>query len=120
MQEDAVVSAPGIAWMIRLIDEGKISYGIASQKILPALIQEPGLDIENYIESHGLQLQTGSNEMDAWISVALEKHANKIPEYKKGKKGLVSVFVGEVMKASRGRVDARILTEKIIEKLNES
>lgn len=120
MQEGGAVSAAGIAWMIRLIDEGKISYGIASQKILPALYQEPGLDIEKYIESQGLQLQTGSNEMDAWISAALEKHANKIPEYKKGKKGLVSVFVGEVMKASRGRVDARILTEKIIEKLNES
>lgn len=120
MQEGGTVSAPGIAWMIRLIDEGKISYGIASQKILPALYQEPGLDIENYIQNQGLQLQTGSNEMDAWISAALEKHANKIPEYKKGKKGLVSVFVGEVMKASRGRVDARMLTEKIIEKLNES
>ncbi len=119
MSEGGNINARGIAEMIRLIDEGKISYGIASQKIFPVLAEKPGLDIDNYIESEGLQLQTG-DEMDSWISASLEKHALKIPEYKKGKKGLVSVFVGEVMKASKGRVDARIVTEKIIEKLNES
>jgi aspartyl-tRNA(Asn)/glutamyl-tRNA(Gln) amidotransferase subunit B len=48
----------------------------------------------------------------------LNKHAQKITEYKKGKKGLLSLFVGEVMKLSGGKVDPKIVTEKIIEKLN--
>ncbi|MGZ8560267.1 MAG: Asp-tRNA(Asn)/Glu-tRNA(Gln) amidotransferase subunit GatB, partial [Flavisolibacter sp.] len=113
------IGVSAIAQMIELIDSGIISYGIASQKIFPELILQPGLDIEWYIKENGLQLQTGGNEMDEWIEQALKKHAQKIPEYKKGKKGLVSVFVGEVMKASKGRVDARIVTDKIIEKLNE-
>jgi aspartyl-tRNA(Asn)/glutamyl-tRNA(Gln) amidotransferase subunit B len=52
------------------------------------------------------------------IQAALDKHSQQITEYKKGKKGLLSLFVGEVMKLSKGKVDARVVTEKIIEKLN--
>ena len=51
------------------------------------------------------------------IDAALNKHSEKITEYKKGKKGLISLFVGEVMKLSKGKADARLVTEKIIEKL---
>jgi len=48
----------------------------------------------------------------------LVKHEQKIAEYKKGKKGLLSVFVGEVMKLSGGKADAKLITQKLIEKLN--
>ena len=51
------------------------------------------------------------------MEAALNKHATKIADYKKGKKGLISVFVGEVMRSSQGKADARIVTEKIVDKL---
>ena len=118
--EASDINPPAIAKLIQLIDSGKINYGVASQQVFPEMARQPGLDIENYILEQGLELQKGGDEMETWIEHALQKHAQKIPEYKKGKKGLVSVFVGEVMKASRGRVDARIVTDKIIEKLNKA
>lgn len=109
--------APAVlAHLIELIDKGVISYGIASQKIFPYLLQHPQADVEAYIRAEGLQLQSGS-EVDAFIEASLTKHAQKITEYKKGKKGLLSLFVGEVMKLSKGKANAEEVTRKIVEKL---
>jgi aspartyl-tRNA(Asn)/glutamyl-tRNA(Gln) amidotransferase subunit B len=107
-----------IARLIQLIDEGKINFGTAAQKIFPALITNPSLPIEEFIKENDLYLQTSGDQIDMLIQSALEKHAQKITEYKKGKKGLLSLFVGEVMKLSKGSADAKLVTEKIIEKLN--
>ena len=107
-----------LATLIRLIEEGIISNAIAVQKIFPALMQDPLLNIEEFIKEKGLFVQTSQGALDTWISQALEKHASKITEYKKGKKGLLSLFVGEVMKLSGGTADARVVTQMITEKLN--
>jgi aspartyl-tRNA(Asn)/glutamyl-tRNA(Gln) amidotransferase subunit B len=40
-----------------------------------------------------------------------------VQEYKKGKKGLLSLFVGEVMKASKGKADPKLTNELLTEKL---
>ena len=112
------VQPQSIARLIQLIDTGKISFGIASQKIFTELTKQPGLDIDSYIKENDLGLESSSLQIDLLIQNALDKHAQKITEYKKGKKGLLSLFVGEVMKLSGGKADARLVTEKIIEKLN--
>ncbi|HEX2606412.1 MAG TPA: Asp-tRNA(Asn)/Glu-tRNA(Gln) amidotransferase subunit GatB [Flavisolibacter sp.] len=118
-QDIQALPIDSIAKLIELVAQGKINFGTASQKVFPQLVVNPDLNIETYLEEKGLYLQTSSSEIDQWIHQALEKHAARIPDYKKGKKGLVSVFVGEVMKASKGTADAKLVTEKIIEKLND-
>ncbi|WP_121354158.1 Asp-tRNA(Asn)/Glu-tRNA(Gln) amidotransferase subunit GatB [Flavisolibacter nicotianae] len=106
-----------IARLIQLIDESVITYGIASQKIFPHLLNNPEADVRQYIQEQGLQVQSG-NEIDTLIDASLTKHAEKITAYKKGKKGLLSLFVGEVMKLSKGKANAEEVTRKILEKLN--
>lgn len=115
--DETGLSANALAQLIKFIDDGKISYGIASQKVFPQLIKDPLLSIETFIEKNELQVQTSQTEIESLIDAALSKHSEKITEYKKGKKGLISLFVGEVMKLSKGKADAKLVTEKIIEKL---
>ena len=119
---ELVISESGIqplsiAGLIKMIDEEKISYGIATQQVFAALVKNSFINIEEFVKENKLSLEHSLNETDIWIEAALQKHAQKIQEYKKGKKGLISVFVGEVMKLSKGRADARLVTEKITEKL---
>ncbi|MGZ5190095.1 MAG: Asp-tRNA(Asn)/Glu-tRNA(Gln) amidotransferase subunit GatB, partial [Flavisolibacter sp.] len=116
--ESSNIFVNSIADMILLSDEGKINYGIASQKIFPQLIQDPKLNVLQYIKDNELFVQTSMHEIDKLIEASLDKHSQKITEYKKGKKGLLSLFVGEVMKLSNGKADAKLVTEKIIQKLN--
>jgi len=114
----AEVSSEALAKLIGMIDEGRISYAIASQKVFPELLNNPLLNIEELVNEKGWFVQTSQSQIDELIEAALEKHASKIPEYKKGKKGLVAVFVGEVMKRSGGTADAQLVTKMITEKLN--
>ncbi|MGZ3937444.1 MAG: Asp-tRNA(Asn)/Glu-tRNA(Gln) amidotransferase subunit GatB [Flavisolibacter sp.] len=115
--DEAKVSPGTIAEIIGLIDGGKISYGIAVQKVFPAVLKDPSLNIIQFIKNNELEVQSSQTEIEQLIDTALSKHSEKITEYKKGKKGLISLFVGEVMKLSKGKADAKLVTEKIIEKL---
>ena len=55
--------------------------------------------------------------LEILIDQVLEKYPEKVNEYKKGKKGLLSLFVGEVMKASKGKADPKITNDLLTEKL---
>jgi len=111
------IKSSAIVKLIELIDSGIISFGIASQKIFPHILNNPQTDILQYIQAENLQIQS-ADETEVNIEAAMTKHAQKIPEYKKGKKGLLSLFVGEVMKLSKGKANAEEVTKKILEKLN--
>ncbi|HXL55887.1 MAG TPA: hypothetical protein VN958_06510, partial [Chitinophagaceae bacterium] len=60
-----------------------------------------------------------SVELESWINTALNRMPDKIIEYKKGKKGLIGLFVGEVKKLSKGKADPKIVTELLEQKLNQ-
>ena len=51
------------------------------------------------------------------IDAALAAMPDKVSEYKKGKKGLIGLFVGEVKKASKGTADPKLVTQLLQEKL---
>ena len=59
-----------------------------------------------------------SSEIDSWINDVIAKMPDKVSEYKKGKKGLIGLFVGEVKKISKGKADPKVATKLLEEKLN--
>jgi aspartyl-tRNA(Asn)/glutamyl-tRNA(Gln) amidotransferase subunit B len=111
------LSPQSIAEVISLIDTGKITYGIAVQKILPALLKDNSINVKEFAEKNDLLLSENSNELDEWINAVLDKHPQKVTEFKKGKKGLIGFFVGEAMRLAKGKADAQQITEKFNEKL---
>lgn len=114
---EGLIQPSSIARLISLTDKGVISYGIAAQKIFPHLLNHPQTEVEQYILEQNLGVQS-ADETEAHINAALAKHADKIAAYKKGKKGLLSVFIGEVMKLSKGKAAADEVAKKLTEKLN--
>jgi aspartyl-tRNA(Asn)/glutamyl-tRNA(Gln) amidotransferase subunit B len=44
---------------------------------------------------------------------------DKVSEYRKGKKGLMGLFVGEVKKISKGKADPKLVNDMLNEKLNK-
>jgi aspartyl-tRNA(Asn)/glutamyl-tRNA(Gln) amidotransferase subunit B len=110
---------PGkIAALIQLIDEGKLSFSAASTKLFSYLLKDPAADPGQIaIEQHLIQ-QSDTSFLEPVIDKVLEKFADKVAEYKKGKKGLLSLFVGEVMKQSKGKADPKITNELLLKKLN--
>ena len=63
-------------------------------------------------------LQTADgNEIESWVDEAIANMPDKVMEYKKGKKGLIGLFVGEVKKKSKGKADPKKVTDLLQQKL---
>lgn len=106
-----------LAEMIKIIDEGKINFSVASSKILPELTGNSELTALQIAEKNNLIQTSDSNELEKWIDDVITKMPDKVKEYQNGKKGLIGLFIGEVKKLSKGKADPKKVTELIEQKL---
>ena len=113
------VPPPVLAQLIELVEEGQLNFSIASSRIIPALIREPSREPLEIARSLNLLQSSDTDETAAWIEQALAKMPDKVSEYKKGKKGLIGLFVGEVKKISGGKADPRLTNQLLLEKLEK-
>ena len=58
-----------------------------------------------------------AGELDPVIDKIIEANPAQVEQYRGGKRGLLGFFVGQVMKETGGRADARVVNERIREKL---
>lgn len=107
-----------LAEIIALIDEGKINFSVASSKLFPALIKQPNVTASALATQLNLVQTSDSNEVASWVEEVLNKMPDKVAEYRKGKKGLIGLFVGEVKKLSKGKADPKLTNDLLLEKLN--
>lgn len=113
------VSPKQVAEIIYLIDAGKISNSIASQKIFPMLIESPSKTAIQIAEENNLIQNSNADEITELIEKALAKFPDKVEEYKAGKKGLLGLFMGEVMKLSQGKADPKMASKHLKEFLEK-
>src|SRR5260221_2452331 len=106
-----------LASLIDLVDSGRISFSAASGKIFSQLINDPSKSSLQIATEENLIQQSDVSILEPVIEQVLIKYADKVIEYKKGKKGLLALFVGEVMKQSKGKADPKITNELLVEKL---
>ncbi len=108
-----------IAEIIEVISADKISYTAAAQSIFPELIKNQSESVINIAEKLNL-IQTNDTQMiEELIDNVLANFNLKVEEYKSGKKGLLGLFVGEVMKLSKGKADPKTVNKILIEKLEK-
>lgn len=113
------VSPESIAQLIALIDQGKVSHSMASQKIFPVLCEgtdESPLDIATRLD---LIQSSDAGELEAWVDAAIAKYPEKVAEYRAGKKGLTGLFMGEVMKLSKGKADPKVASALVVKRLEQ-
>jgi aspartyl-tRNA(Asn)/glutamyl-tRNA(Gln) amidotransferase subunit B len=111
------ISPVQLAATIKLVDSGKISFSAASTKLFAQLLKTPTMNPGQIAEEQNLIQQSDLSAIGSIIDSVLEKFGDKVNEYKKGKKGLLALFVGEVMKQSKGKADPKITNELLLKKL---
>ncbi|MES2447677.1 MAG: Asp-tRNA(Asn)/Glu-tRNA(Gln) amidotransferase subunit GatB [Bacteroidota bacterium] len=109
------VSPKQLATLINLVDEKKISQQSALQNLLPNL--KAGKDVLALANDLNLLIVEDSDELSSYITEVLAKYQPQVQAYKTGKKGVLGLFVGEVMKLAKGKADAKKVSDLIIEKL---
>jgi aspartyl-tRNA(Asn)/glutamyl-tRNA(Gln) amidotransferase subunit B len=113
------VTPQTISLLIKLVEENKISYTVASQKIFPLLVQTPDKNPETIAAENNWIQQSDTNSLQEFVKAAIEKYPEKVEEYKAGKKGLVGLFMGEVMKLSKGKADPKVANKLVVEMLEK-
>jgi aspartyl-tRNA(Asn)/glutamyl-tRNA(Gln) amidotransferase subunit B len=106
-----------IASLINLIEEGKVSHSAASQKIFPILIENPSKSPLEIAQENNLIQESNADSILPMIEEVIAKYPEKVEEYRAGKKGLLGLFVGEVMKLSKGKADPKMTNQLVREKL---
>lgn len=108
-----------IAEIITLIDDGKISFTAASQRVFPELLKSPLTTAIAMAQQLNLIQDSDQDSILPIVEEVVKEFPLKVEEYKKGKKGIVGMFMGEVMKRSHGKADPKIATQLITKKLEE-
>ncbi|PWS28965.1 Asp-tRNA(Asn)/Glu-tRNA(Gln) amidotransferase GatCAB subunit B [Pedobacter yonginense] len=114
---DYKVKAAHLAEAINLVDEKKITQQIAIQQLLPALEKQDVSNVEGLAQKLNLLISENGDELGGYIDEVFSKYPQQVEAYKKGKKGVLGLFVGDVMKLAKGKADAKKLNELILEKL---
>lgn len=117
--DDFKVSPEKVAELIELIDGNKISNSIAAQKVFPILIEQPTKSPLSIAEENNWLQDSDEDAIAQLITQALAKYPDKVEEYRSGKKGLLGLFMGEVMKLSQGKADPKLTNKKLREELEK-
>ncbi|MDG1148166.1 MAG: Asp-tRNA(Asn)/Glu-tRNA(Gln) amidotransferase subunit GatB [Crocinitomicaceae bacterium] len=117
---DFPISPKIIANLISIIDDGKISSTTASQKIFPALLDTPDKAPLKIAEEMNLIQDSNEDDLLQIIAEVIANNSAEAERYKNGEKQLTGFFMGQLMKASKGKIDpktANIFMRKTLEEL---
>ena len=105
--------------LLELVASGRLGFSVAVQKILPVLLTDEQVDPVILANQLDLLQDADEDEIGGWVKQVLASMPDKVEEYRKGKKGLIGLFVGEVKKVSKGKADPKVTTTKINELLHQ-
>jgi len=112
------LKASSLAELIKLVDSNTISNAMAEQTVLPEMIANPDSSALEIAERLNVLQNSDEDFLVAMIDEALAAYPDKIEEYKSGKKGLMGLFMGEVMKLSKGKADPKETSKLLRERLD--
>lgn len=113
------ISPERLAQLISLIDQNQISNSLASQKLFPLMMQALELSALEIAQKHGLVQESDTDLLQTWIDAVISENPEKVQEFKKGKKGLIGMFMGELMKKSKGQADPKASNALMMKSLME-
>ena len=109
------VSAAELGALVRMIDEEKIS-GKQGKDVLIEMFKT-GKDAATIVAEQGLVQVSDTAEIDSIVDGVLTANPKQLADYRGGKEALFGFFVGQVMKASKGKANPKVVNERLKEKL---
>jgi aspartyl-tRNA(Asn)/glutamyl-tRNA(Gln) amidotransferase subunit B len=115
---DFPITPKSIAELIALIDHGKVSFSVASQKIYPEMLKSSAEVPMEIAKRLNLIQESDETSLRPIVEAVISENSAKVKEYRSGKKGLMAMFMGQVMNKSQGKADPKVATKLLIELLD--
>ncbi|RIV22200.1 Asp-tRNA(Asn)/Glu-tRNA(Gln) amidotransferase subunit GatB [Fibrisoma montanum] len=110
------VTPSQLAALITLIDNGTVSQ-TAAQQIFGLMANQPNAQPAAIAQAHNLVQNRNTDALKTLVEEVLAAWPDKVDQYRKGKKNLLGLFVGEVMKKSKGSADPKLVNQLLVETL---
>jgi aspartyl-tRNA(Asn)/glutamyl-tRNA(Gln) amidotransferase subunit B len=112
LRADRVALTPaGLAELIAAVDGGSVSA--TNAKAVLARTFDSGESPAAVIEAEGLGQVSDAGAIGAEVAAVLGEFTSQVAEYRAGKQQLYGFLVGQVMKRTAGRADARLVNEEL-------
>ena len=110
---DFPISALRIAALIDLIDSNKISHSLASQKLFPTLLKETEKSVMVIAEENNWLQNSDEDSLSQFVQEIINENPNEIERFRQGEKKLMGLFMGQLMKKSKGKADPKTASQLI-------
>ena len=104
-----------LAELVRLVDGGTISAKIAND--IFGDIFELGVMPEAYVKEKGLVQISDTSALEAAVDEVIAANPAEVEAYRGGKTKLISFFVGQIMRATKGKANPALVNELLAKKL---
>ena len=103
------VTAERLARLVKLVEDGTVSTS-AGKEVFARMIEERA-EPEAMIEKHGLGQISDTAELEAIVAEVVAANPAQAEQYRGGKQQVIGFFVGQVMKASGGRANPKVVND---------
>jgi aspartyl-tRNA(Asn)/glutamyl-tRNA(Gln) amidotransferase subunit B len=118
LRASAVAVRPeGLAELIGEVDAGRLSA--ANAKTVLAEVFESGESPKAVVDRLGLQQVGDAASIGAEVEAVIAEFPGQVADYRSGKAALFGFLVGQVMKRTAGRADARLVNDELRRRLDE-
>lgn len=115
--EDSPVSAENLGKLVELVSKEVINGKTAKDVFV--MMAESGEDPEKIVEEKGLRQVTDTSAIEAVIDEVIAANPENTAAYRAGKTALMGWFVGQVMKASKGKANPGMVNKLLATRLAE-
>jgi len=114
--EEAKFRPSQLAALINLIAQGTISNSIGKQIFSELFIS--GQDPQAYVQAKNLVQISDQDQLEDIVAQVLEENPDEVQAYQGGKTKLLSFFMGQVMKKTKGQANPQKVNDLLKSRLN--
>jgi aspartyl-tRNA(Asn)/glutamyl-tRNA(Gln) amidotransferase subunit B len=105
------VGPAAVAELLAVVEDGTINGKIA--KNVFATMVDSGKSAQAIIDEEGLAQVTDAGAIEEEVRRVLEANPSQVEQYKGGKTGVIGFFVGQVMKATKGTANPKVVNQTL-------
>ena len=110
------VTPERLAGLVALVVDGTINQ-TSAKEVFAALVEDASATAAGVVEARDLAQVGGADELGAIVDEVLAAHPDEVEAFRGGREQVIGFLVGQCMKASGGRADAKALQALLRERL---
>eukprot|EP01132_Coremiostelium_polycephalum_P000324 gene324-415_t len=112
------LSVATLVVLIELVGKDELSFSAASQHLFPALLAQSTENPLHLAQQLNLLQEKNTDTLLALVEEVIQAHPTQVAAYRQGKKGLLGLFMGEIMQKSQGKAAPALVSKLLKDKLD--